>query len=223
MPKHPRHQVIHTIKEMGFIPVFYHPDPDITFSIIQACYEGGARTFEFTNRGDFAHEVFGTIMKRVRSNYPDLLLGAGSVIDAPTAAMYMQIGAEFIVSPLLDENTARVCNRRKVLWIPGCGSVTEIGLAEELGADIVKIFPGGAVGGPAFVKAVLGPMPWSSIMPTSGVEPTEDSVKKWFEAGVCCVGLGSQLFSNEWIKNGELHLISENIKRVLLWIRQYKR
>lgn len=176
------------------VPVFYNKDTDVCKSVVKACYDGGVRLFEFTNRGDFATQVFADLNIWAREECPEMIIGAGSVIDESTAVMYMSLGANFIVAPLIDEATAKVCNKRKISWSPGCGSVTEIGRAHELGAEIIKIFPGSSVGGPGFVKAVLGPMPWASIMPTGGVAPDEDNLKQWFAAGVTCVGIGSQLF-----------------------------
>lgn len=189
--------------ETKMIPVFYHPDAEVCRNAVRAAYDGGARVFEFTNRGDFAHEVFAEVNRWAAKELPEMILGVGSVVDAPTAALYLQLGANFIVSPLLNPEMAKVCNRRKVLWSPGCGSLSEIGQAEELGAEIVKIFPGSSVGGPSFVKAVKGPAPWSSIMPTGGVEPTEANLKAWFDAGVTCVGMGSNLFPKAKIESGD--------------------
>ena len=181
------------------VPVFYHADPEVCKEVVSACYRGGVRVFEFTNRGDFAHEVFNQLVKYVRKELPDMMIGVGSVVDGPTAALFIQCGADFIVSPVIKEDMAIICNRRKILWSPGCGSLTEISRAEELGAEVVKIFPAQQVGGPKFVAAVKGPSPWSSIMPTGGVEPTEENLKEWIAAGVHCVGMGSQLISREII------------------------
>ena len=203
------------MKKQGVIPVFYHPDVEVCKNILAAAYRAGVRAFEFTNRGDFAHETFGTLSRWAQAELPEMMLGVGSIVDGPTAALYIQLGAAFVVAPLLNEDTARVCNRRKVLWSPGCGSLSEINRAEELGAEVVKIFPGSSVGGPEFVKAVKGPCPWTSIMPTGGVEPTEESLKKWFAAGVWCVGMGSNLFPAEAIKAKDWNAIEKTIAEVL--------
>ncbi|MCM4157924.1 bifunctional 4-hydroxy-2-oxoglutarate aldolase/2-dehydro-3-deoxy-phosphogluconate aldolase [Gramella sp. AN32] len=189
-----RIEVAQTTKETGIVPVFYHKDLETCKKVVKACYDGGARVFEFTNRGDYAHEVFGELNKYVKENFKEMILGVGSVIDSGTTSLYLQLGANFIVSPIINAEMAKTCNRRKVAWMPGCGSVTEISYAEELGAEVVKIFPGSQVGGPSFVKAVKGPLPWSSIMPTGGVSPTKENLTEWFEAGVHCVGIGSKLF-----------------------------
>jgi 2-dehydro-3-deoxyphosphogluconate aldolase/(4S)-4-hydroxy-2-oxoglutarate aldolase len=209
---------IETVLKMtgtGMVPVFYHRDPVVCKEVIKACYKGGAMVFEFTNRGDFAHEVFSGLSKWVLTECPSLILGAGSVPDGATAALYIQLGAGFIVSPFLNSEVAKVCNRRKVLWIPGCGTLTEISQAEELGAEIVKIFPGTAVGGPGFVKAVKGPCPWTSIMPTGGVEPTEENLKQWFSAGVACVGMGSALLTDNLVKKEAWQTISEDVRKTI--------
>lgn len=207
----------------GIIPVFYHPDPEVCFEVVKACYKGGLRVFEFTNRGDYAHEVFALVNKRLSTECPEVILGAGSVLDAGTASLYIQIGANFIVSPVLNEEMARVCNRRKILWSPGCGSLSEISKAEELGAEIVKIFPGEQVGGPEFVKAIKGPMPWTSIMPTGGVEPTSENLGAWFKAGVVCVGMGSKLITSDMVKNKNYALIEEKVSEAVALLKEIRK
>ena len=189
------------MRETGAIPLYYSPDINLMKEVVSACYRGGLTIFEFTNRGEFADEIFGELVKWARKEMPDLVLGVGTVVEPGTCSIYMQLGAKFIVSPLLNEDMARVCNRRKVLWIPGCATASEINRAEELGAEVVKLFPGPTVGGADFLKAYLGPCPWSNIMPSGGVSPTEENLKKWFNAGAFCVGMGSQLISKEIIKN----------------------
>ena len=212
MARFTRIQVATKMAETGMVPVFFHKDADICKKVIAACYRAGVRVFEFTNRGDFAHETFAELKKWSAIECPDLILGVGSIIDAPTAALYIQLGTDFIVSPILNEDIAPVVNRRKILWSPGCGSVTEISRAESLGVEVVKIFPGSQVGGPKFVAAVKGPMPWTSIMPTGGVEPTEANLTEWFKAGVTCVGMGSQLISSDIIKNNDYAKLEEDVR-----------
>lgn len=203
------------MQKQGIIPVFYNPDIETCKEIVTLCYKAGLRVFEFTNRGDFAHLVFTELNLWARRELPGMMLGVGSVVDAPTAALYIQLGTAFVVSPLLNEEMARVCNRRKVLWAPGCGTLSEIGRAEELGAEIVKIFPGSSTGGAEFVKAVKGPCPWSSIMPTGGVDTTPESLREWFAAGVTCVGLGSNLFPAQLVKNKSWEQISALIETTI--------
>lgn len=222
MAKFTRIDVAIAMRETGMVPVFYHADIEICKKVVKACYDGGVRVFEFTNRGDFAHEVFSELNKYCLKELPEMILGVGSVIDAGTTSLYLQLGANFIVSPVLKEEMAKVCNRRKVAWSPGCGSLTEISLAEELGAEVVKIFPGSQVGGPGFVKAVRGPFPWTSIMPTGGVEPTEDNLKKWFEAGVTCVGMGSKLITKDIFQENKYDQLTETVKNALAIIKKYK-
>jgi len=217
-----RINVAMAMEETGLVPLFYNPDPQVCREVIAACHAGGARVFEFTNRGDFAHEVFAEVRKWALKELPGMMIGAGSVPDAPTAAIFMQMGADFIVSPSLNPEVARICNRRKVLWIPGCGTVTEISQAEELGAEIVKIFPGNAVGGPPFVKAVKGPCPWTSIMPTGGVEPTEENLSGWFTAGVTCVGMGSALVTERIVKEGNWKSLEAEVRDTLNTIKKLR-
>ena len=194
MAQFTRIQVAQTMKESGMVPLFFHSDVAVAKKVLKACYDGGARLMEFTNRGDFALEVFTALTKYAVKELPGMIMGVGSVTDAGAASAYMLNGANFVVTPVLREDIARVCNRRKVLWSPGCGSLTEIAKAEELGCEIVKLFPGSTYG-PGFVKGVLAPQPWTSIMPTGGVSPTEENLKGWFDAGVTCVGMGSKLMA----------------------------
>lgn len=222
MARFSRIEVALMMKETGIVPVFYHKDLEECKAVVKACYEGGVRLFEFTNRGDFANLTFAALNQWAIEECPEMIMGVGSIIDDATAAMYIALGANFIVSPLIDEATAKVCNKRKIAWSPGCGSVTEIGRAHELGAEVVKIFPGSQVGGPGFVKAVKGPMPYASIMPTGGVSPTKENLKLWFEAGVTCVGIGSQLFPNKVIVEKNYTYITEKCAEVLSIISQLR-
>jgi 2-dehydro-3-deoxyphosphogluconate aldolase/(4S)-4-hydroxy-2-oxoglutarate aldolase len=189
--------VLSAMVGQGVIPVFYHPDVEVCKKVIQACANGGAKCIEFTNRGEFAAHVFFEVTRHFAKADPSVIMGVGSVVDAPTAGIFIANGAKFVVGPLTNPDVAKLCNRRKVAYSPGCGSMSEIGYAEELGCEIVKVFPGGSVGGPEFVKAMLGPCPWTRIMPTGGVDATEESLTKWFKAGVACVGIGSNLITKE--------------------------
>lgn len=200
MARFSRLKVCQTMIETGIVPVFYHSDLETAKQVVKACYEGGIRVFEFTNRGDYAHEIFGELNKWLAKECPDMILGIGSIVDAGTASLYLQLGANFVVGPLLNPDIFPVCNRRQVAYVPGCGSVSEIGKAQELGAEVVKVFPAGNVGGPSFVSNVKAPMPWSNIMVTGAVEPTEENLGPWFKSGVSCVGMGSKLFPNDVIK-----------------------
>lgn len=209
MAKFTKIQVLQSMQQTGMIPVFYHENVQTAQSVLKACYEGGVRAFEFTNRGDFAIDVFKELMKYTRQECPYMRLGAGTIIDAPTAALYMQYGADFIVGPYLNPEIAKVCNRRLIPYIPGCVSVTEIGTAHELGCDMIKIFPAGSVGGPSFVKNIKAPLPWALIMATGAVEPTEDNLMEWIKAGTTCVGMGSKLLSKKRINEGNWEAITE--------------
>lgn len=210
------------MRESGAIPLYYNPDKEVMKEVISACYRGGMRFFEFTNRGDMAHELFAELIEWSRVEMPDLTMGAGTVVDAPTCAIYIQMGAQFIVSPLLNEEMARVCNRRKVLWIPGCATASEIGRAEELGAEVVKLFPGPCVGGASFLKAYLGPCPWSNIMPSGGVAPTLENLTEWFEAGAFCVGMGNRLVSDEIIQKGDYARLEQSSREAVEIINTLK-
>lgn len=209
------------MEETGLVPLFYHNDLSISKEVLRACFNGGARILEFTNRGDFAHEVFSELNKFAAKELPEMILGVGSVTDGGTASLYMQLGANFVVTPVLREDIAMVCNRRKVLWSPGCGSLSEIARAEELGAEIIKIFPGSQLG-PGFVKAIKAPCPWTSIMPTGGVTAAEENLKAWFDAGVTCVGMGSKLITSEFLSNKNFSGLEEHVGNTLALIKKIR-
>lgn len=215
-------QVLDAIVSTGMVPVYYNKDVEIAKQVVKACYEGDVRAFEFTNRGDFAHEVFAELIKFATKECPELVLGVGSIVDAGTASLYLQLGANFVVGPLFNPEIAKVCNRRLVPYTPGCGSVSEIGFAQEVGCDLCKIFPAGNVGGPSFVKNIKAPMPWSMIMATGAVEPTEENLSAWFKAGVTCVGMGSKLFPKEMIAAGNWEAISTLCRDALATIKKYR-
>ena len=219
MARFDRMTVLTRILDLGLVPVFYHGDVGVAEQIVAACAAGGAQVVEFTNRGDFAPQVFLELSQRFTRSDPDVILGVGSVVDAPTAALYIAYGANFVVGPVLNPEVARLCNRRKIAYSPGCGSASEIAEAEELGVEIVKVFPGSSVGGPAFVKSVLGPCPWTRMMPTGGVDATEESIHAWFSAGVACVGIGSKLVRKDLVAAGDFGRITQKADQVLAWIR----
>jgi 2-dehydro-3-deoxyphosphogluconate aldolase/(4S)-4-hydroxy-2-oxoglutarate aldolase len=222
MARFSRIETVLMMKQNGVVPLFYHKDTEICKKVLKACYDGGIRIFEFTNRGDFAHETFSELNKYAISSMPELILGTGSVVDAATAALYIQLGSNFIVSPLLNEETAKVCNRRKVLWMPGCGSVSEISKAEELGAEIIKIYPASQLGGPGFIKAIKAPCPWTEVMPSGGVEPTKENIESWFNAGACCVGMGSKLITKDILSENNYNKLSQRVKETLHIIKSIK-
>ena len=221
MAEFTRMEVINKMMETGLIPLFYHNDINVSKKLVKALYLGGARVIEFTARGNFSFQTFSQLSQYVASNYSDLILGVGSITDAAAASLYMQAGAQFIVTPVLREDIAIVCNRRKVLWSPGCTTITEIAKAEELGCEMIKFFPASSFGSD-FIKAVKGPQPWTTFMATGGIKPEEADLKEWFEAGVSCVGIGSQLI----VKNpqglpeySEIQILTE---KVIKTIKKYK-
>jgi 2-dehydro-3-deoxyphosphogluconate aldolase / (4S)-4-hydroxy-2-oxoglutarate aldolase len=211
-----------TMLGQGLVPVFYHPDPEVARGVAGACADGGGRLLEFTNRGVQAIDVFADLYRFCAKRHPEMLIGAGSVVDAPTAGQFINAGARFVVGPMLNAEVARVCNRRKIAYVPGCGSASEISAAEELGCEIVKMFPGAQVGGPAFVKAMLGPCPWTRIMPTGGVSPTEESLRAWFSAGAACVGIGSELLAKHLVEASDYPAIAERVRSTLALIREIR-
>jgi 2-dehydro-3-deoxyphosphogluconate aldolase/(4S)-4-hydroxy-2-oxoglutarate aldolase len=214
--------VLMAMMEQGVIPVFYHPDVEVCTNVIQACANGGAKCIEFTNRGEFAAHVFLDVTRHFAKADPSVIMGVGSVVDAPTAGIFIANGAKFVVGPILNADVAKVCNRRKIPYSPGCGSASEISYAEELGCEIVKIFPGSSVGGPEFVKAVLGPMPWTRLMPTGGVDPTEESLRAWFGAGIVAAGIGSKLITSELLKAKDYVGIEQKVRDTIALIKKIR-
>jgi len=214
-------EILSLFEKCGMIPVFYHPDYDVCENVVDACYAGGIRIFEYTNRGEKAPEVFQKLKPYVKTTYPDFKLGIGSIINGKQAEQFIAFEADFIVAPILDESTAIVCQKANIFWVPGCGTLTEIAKAENMGAEIIKIFPGSVLG-PEFIKAVKGPMPWLKLMPTGGVEPTKENLRAWLKAGAVCVGMGSQLISKKIIDTKNYLALTEQIKQTYLIIDAIK-
>jgi 2-dehydro-3-deoxyphosphogluconate aldolase / (4S)-4-hydroxy-2-oxoglutarate aldolase len=219
MARYSRLEVLNAVVESGFVPIFYNDDVETTRQITAACAAGGARLIEFTNRGDFAVQVFSESARYFARQDTPVMLGIGSIVDAPTAALYIANGANFVVGPIFNAEVARLCNRRKVAYFPGCSTLSEISEAEEFGVEVVKVFPGESVGGPDFVKAILGPSPWTRVMVTGGVAATPESLAAWFKAGVTGVGIGSDLIRKDWIKAGQYDAITEKTAQILAWIQ----
>jgi 2-dehydro-3-deoxyphosphogluconate aldolase / (4S)-4-hydroxy-2-oxoglutarate aldolase len=215
MARFNRLTVLNTIMQDAMVPLFYDRNLETAQQIAGAIAAGGGHLLEFTNRGDFAIEVFSALVKQCAKTSPDLIIGVGTVEDAATAALFIAHGANFVVGPSFDMDTARLCNRHKIPYVPGCATVTEIATAEEWGTEVIKVFPGETIGGPDFIKAVLGPRPWSCLMPTGGVTPEADNLRGWFGAGVVAVGMGSKLIRGEWVKAGNYDAIQGNVKSAL--------
>ncbi|MFO7695918.1 MAG: bifunctional 4-hydroxy-2-oxoglutarate aldolase/2-dehydro-3-deoxy-phosphogluconate aldolase [Anaerolineae bacterium] len=211
-----------SMEELGLVPLFYHGDVDTSIKVIEALSAGGAKVVEFTNRGDRAFEVFRELLVHFQKSDPELVLGAGSILDPVTAGLFINLGANFIVGSVTNPEVARLCNRRKIAYFPGCGTASEVSYAEELGVEICKIFPGSELGGPSFVKAILGPTPWSKLMPTGGVSATRENLKGWFDAGVVCVGMGSALVRSDLIKAQDWQAITDLTAECLTWIREIR-
>ena len=220
MSRFARLHVLNKMTEVGVIPVFYNGDPDTVLNIARACRKGGAVCIEFTNRGDHAFEIFSQVERTLAKEDPEAILGVGSIVDPGTASLYINAGAAFVVGPVLNADVARACNRRKIAYSPGCGSATEVSAAEELGCEVIKIFPGGQVGGPAFVKAIKGPMPWTSIMPTGGVEATEESISAWIKAGCVCLGMGSNLITKDLVAAKDWDGIAKNVANAIALVKK---
>lgn len=223
MPRFSRLEALNRILDVGLVPVFYHSDPAVACQVVDACASAGVTVFEFTNRGDHALEVFTAVEKHCRRSQPQVLLGVGSIVEESTAALFVAAGASYVVGPSFNERVARFCNRRKVPYLPGCMTVTEIGVAEEAGVEIVKMFPCEAAGGPGFVKAVLGPSPWTRILPTGVEDANQATIAEWVKAGACALGLGRTLIDKKAVDSGDYAAIGRRAKQILEWIREARK
>lgn len=221
MSRFSRIDVALKMKESGMVPLFYHDDIALCKEVIKACYHGGARVFEFTNRGDFAFDHFKELKKYFTQECPELALGVGTILDPSAATLFIQAGADFIISPILSEEIIKLCNRRKVLCIPGCFTLSEISQAEEWGAEVVKLFPADQLG-PTFVSAIKAPMPWCNVMPSGGVTLAEENLSGWFKAGVYCVAMGSQLITKDIIQKKDFKSLEVNVKNGIELIKKIK-
>jgi 2-dehydro-3-deoxyphosphogluconate aldolase/(4S)-4-hydroxy-2-oxoglutarate aldolase len=223
MAHYSRLAVYQRMLDLGLVPVFYHPEPATAKKIVRACFDGGCTIVEFTNRGDLAYQVFAELIQWTRRELPEMVVGVGSVVDPGTAAIYIASGADFVVGPVLNPDIAKAANRRKIPYLPGCGTASEISRAEELGSEIIKIFPGSQLGGPGFVKSILAPCPWTLIMPTGGVSPEEENLKAWFEAGIACAGMGSKLIRKDLVEAGDFKGIQRLVAGTLSTIKRFNR
>lgn len=220
MAQFSRLDVLNTMIDTGLVPLFFKPDLEAAKKIVSACAEGGARVIEFTNRGDKAPFVFAELLPFTALELPHVILGAGTIVDPHTAALYIAYGANFIVGPNLNREVALLCNRRKIAYLPGCATPTEISEAEALGVEIVKLFPSSSIDGQKFVKSILEPCPWTRIMPTGGIQASEENISSWFRVGVSCVGIGSQLLREDMIAANDFDGITCLTRNVLSWIRK---
>lgn len=220
MADYRKSQVIETVEKTALVPVFYNPDIEIGKNVLKACYEGGVRTFEFTNRGEKAAEVFAGLVGYARQ-FPGMILGVGSISFARDARRFIRMGANFVVGPQYVPGVMRVCRFRGIPYMPGCGTVSEVGRAQRAGCDICKVFPGDVLG-PKFVKGLRAPMPWSRLMVTGGVKPERENLEAWFKAGVTAVGMGSNLFPKEAVAGGDWRKISELCETTLSIIKEVR-
>jgi 2-dehydro-3-deoxyphosphogluconate aldolase / (4S)-4-hydroxy-2-oxoglutarate aldolase len=208
-----KQQIIDEMTRSRLVPLFTHDDPLEALDVVTAAYEGGISVFEFTNRKPNSFEVFSFLVKH-RNQFPQLALGIGTVMDPVTTEKYINAGADFIISPVLKPSMAPVCHQHNRLWIPGCATLTEIVTAKEHGAEVIKIFPGSVLG-PGFISAIMPVVPDLKLMITGGVEPTKENITGWLSVGAFCVGMGSQLFTKEILKQKDWDGLRERIRSLL--------
>jgi 2-dehydro-3-deoxyphosphogluconate aldolase/(4S)-4-hydroxy-2-oxoglutarate aldolase len=219
MARFTRLDVYRRLLDEAVLPIFHHADPEVSCRVVAAVAAGGAGFCEFTNRGDQAIEAFRAAVAHASRSLPEMILGAGSIVDEATAALYIAQGANFIVGPSYSEGVARLCNRRRVAYLPGCQTATEIATAEEMGVEIIKLFPAQAAGGPGFIKQLLGPAPATRILPTGIEEVSVESLATWFKAGACGVGLGGKLIQPDRVAAGDFAAVTRRVAEVREMVR----
>jgi 2-dehydro-3-deoxyphosphogluconate aldolase/(4S)-4-hydroxy-2-oxoglutarate aldolase len=210
---HSSEQVTKHILDEKIIPLFYEDDKDVCVSVVEALYNGGVRTIEFTHRGEKALENFKALVAK-KVEMPGLMLGIGTIKNTQDAEAYIKAGADFLISPVFDSAVADIAYLNKILWIPGCMTPTEIHVAKQAGCDLVKLFPGNILG-PGFIEAIRPLFRDVQFLVTGGVDATEESVIKWLKAGAAGVGMGSKLITKEVLQQKEYDKISSKIKSLL--------
>lgn len=214
MARFNKEEVFQKMGSNRILPLFNYADADICKSVIRACYNAGIRVFELTNRDAAAFSVFKRLVPFVEKELPDLSLGAGTIMDEKTAQHYIEAGADFIIAPNLEPAVGKVCLDNNIPWLPGCFTATEMKTAYDLGAEVIKLFPAGSVG-PSYVNHLRGPLPFLKIVVTGGVGLDEASLKSWLDSGVFAIGVGSQLFSEQTIKNNNYEEIESKLKTII--------
>jgi len=215
MPAMPQDaSLIDLIGRQKALPLFTCGDSATGMKVLESLHAGGMRVVEFTNRSAGAIDVFRRLVAEAAPRLPEMILGAGTIIDRLQAEAFHAAGARFIVAPNLDEEVGRFCGEQGLPWCPGTGSVTEMIRAHRLGAALIKVFPADAVGGPAFIKAVRGPCPWLRLMPSGGVTLEAANLAAWFAAGVWCVGVGSHLIDAATLEAGRFQDLTDRTRRL---------
>lgn len=215
-----KEQIVSVMRDTGVVPLFTHDNADEALEVVAAAYRGGVRAFEFTNRRPNSFEIFSHLV-RERNKFPDLMLGIGTIMDAATTKKFIDAGADFIISPIMRPEMAEVCNSHNISWIPGCATLTEIVNARDLGAAVIKVFPGSSLG-PNFVSAIMPVVPDLKLMITGGVEPSRENLTAWFKAGAMCVGMGSQLFTKDIIQNRDWQALSDKVAHALALVSEIR-
>lgn len=213
-------QLYAKINEVPIMPLFNHPDLAVSKAAVKACYDGGIRVFEYTNRGEGAALIFAELVKYIRQELPEMAIGIGTVFNAEEAEYFVDLDTDFIVQPIMNPTVGDVCHKHKIAWMPGVMTVTELYNAQQAGADIIKIFPANVLG-TAFIKALIAPMPHAKVMVTGGVEPNEENIRGWFSAGVTAVGMGSQLFPKDVLATKNYQQIENVVKKCVALVKSF--
>lgn len=214
-------QIITIIKEQGIVPLFYHDDVDVSIAVVNALYNAGIKVVEYTNRGTRSIDNFKALIETRNKQWTDLILSVGTIKNIEAANQFISAGTDFIICPGTIPVVAKATQDAGLLWVPGCMTPTEIIIAEQHNAKLVKLFPGNLLG-PSYVSAIKELFPGLLFMPTGGVDTTEENLRAWFKAGVCAVGMGSKLISKELLVNKDYSAIEISAKNVLKLIKQIK-
>src|SRR5476649_1210013 len=213
--------ILKLIPEQGILPLYFNKDTEVSVNILHALYEAGIRTVEYTNRGEAALKNFAVLREVCDKDLGGMYLGVGTIKDAASAQAFIDAGADYIISPGLVEDVILVADKHNMLWVPGCMTPSEIIRAEQLGAKLIKLFPGNILG-PGFLSAIKELFPNLLFMPTGGVELDKDNIAGWFKAGVCAVGMGSTLITKQLLEAKDYTQITRATKEVLAIIQSIK-
>lgn len=208
-------QIQESILDEKFIPLFSHLDAEICKNVMRICYKNGIKIFEFTNRNENSYAVFKELKQYRDARLPQMKIGVGTIKNAIQAALFIKAGADFLISPVILEEIHDVCQKEKIVWIPGCATPSEICLAENWGLSLVKIFPAKQLGGPSYIEAIKTVFPNMSFMATGGVEPNKEDIEKWYASGVSSVGLGAKLFPKEILLLKEYDEMSTHLANLI--------
>lgn len=216
-----KNEILKLIPAQGVLPLFFYKDTEVSIEVLKALYSAGIRSVEYTNRGEAALKNFKEMRKVCDAELKGMYLGVGTIKNAEAAQAFIDAGSDYIISPGLVEDAIKVADKNNMLWIPGCMTPSEIIRAEQLGAKMIKLFPGNILG-PSFLSAIKELFPNLLFMPTGGVEAEKENLQGWFKAGVCAVGMGSKLITKAALENRDYEGLKATTLKSLQLIKEVR-